>query len=64
MPQHNIYDDSCFIAAIKKLGVASAGEIAERVGCNTRIATNRVKRLVTEDKVKSKKVSGRWQFWL
>lgn len=64
MPQHDIYDDSCFIAAIEKLGKASAPEIAERVGCNARIATIRLKRLVAEESVKSKMVSGRWQFWI
>lgn len=64
MPQHDIYDDSCFIAAIKKLGKASAPEIAVKVGCNARIATIRLKRLVVKKKVKSEKISGRWQFWL
>lgn len=64
MPQHNIYDDSRFIAAIEKLGRAPAGEIAEQVGCNARIATIRLKRLVAEESVQSKMVSGRWQFWV
>ena len=64
MPQHDIYDDSCFIAAIEKLGKASAPEIAEKVGCNARIATIRLKRLVAEEKAKSEKISGRWQFWI
>ena len=64
MSHHDIYDDSCFIAAIEKLGRASAGEIAEQVGCNARIATIRLKRLVAKESIKSKMVSGRWQFWL
>jgi len=64
MPQHDIYDDSCFIAAIEKLGKASAPEIALKVGCNARIATIRLKRLVAEEQIQSEKVSGRWVFWL
>jgi len=64
MPQHDIYDDSCFIAAIEKIGKSSAPEIAAKVGCNARIATIRLKRLVAKEKVKSEKISGRWVFWI
>ena len=64
MPQHDIYDDSCFIAAIEKLGKASAPEIAEQVGCNARVATIRLTRLLAEKRVSGEKVSGRWRFWL
>lgn len=64
MPQHDIYDDSCFIAALKDKGRLSATQIAEKVGCNARIATIRLKRLVAEKQIKSEMISGRWQFWV
>lgn len=57
------YPDSAFFKAIGSIGNASAAEIAEIVGCNARVATIRLKRLVTENRIKSKKVSGRWIFW-
>lgn len=64
MPKCDTYPDKQFIESIESLERASAGEIAELVGCNARVATLRLKRLVANDKVKSKLVSGRWQFWL
>lgn len=63
MPINDIYPDSLFIEAVTRLNRASAPEIAEEVGCNARIATIRLKRLESENLIKSKKVSGRWQFW-
>lgn len=58
------YTDSSFIAAIVNLHRSSASDIAEAVGCNKRVATIRLSRLVTEGRIKSKKVSGRWVFWV
>ncbi len=63
MPQHNIYNDDDFITAIKDEGKLSAAQIAKKVGCNSRIATIRLKRLVAENMINSEMVSGRWQFW-
>lgn len=63
MPLNDVYPDSLFIEAVTHLDRASAPEIAEEVGCNARIATIRLKRLVAENQISSMKVSGRWQFW-
>ena len=57
------YPDSLFIQAVDGIGNASAAEIADYVGCNARVATIRLKRLVVENQLQSKKVSGRWIFW-
>ena len=58
------YPDSLFIQAVESLRTAMAAEVAEYVGCNPRVATIRLKRLVVENRVQSKKVSGRWMFWI
>jgi len=57
------YPDSQFIAAVLNLNRSSASDVAEAVGCNPRVATIRLKRLVVENKINSSKVSGRWVFW-
>jgi len=57
------YPDSQFIEAVSMLHRATASEIAARVGCNARVATIRLKRLVAEGVINSSRVSGRWIFW-
>ena len=64
MPINDTYPDSIFKEAVINLTRASAPEIASMVGCNARIATIRLKRLVAEGNIKSEKISGRWQFWV
>jgi predicted transcriptional regulator len=56
-----VYTHDLFISVINTR--MTAGEIADKIGCNKTVATRKLKDLLYAGKINGEKVAGRWVFW-
>lgn len=60
-----VYSLTSFIDAMKQIDdIATAKEISEIVGCNSRYAKDKLKRYVADGEINGRNIGGRWIFWI
>lgn len=60
-----VYSLSDFQQALHEInGMATPAQVAKKLGCNARVAREKMKGYVTEGKIKGQKIADRWVFWI
>lgn len=58
------YTDKAFIRVVKDLGSCSTTEVADRIGCSSDLAYQRLMELSSENRVNSEKVAGTYRWFI